>query len=332
VKPRSIALPAILLLLTALARGQTSTPLTAEEVGKALGFSDLELGKIMSGDVISKRINEGSDRELAGVAAVFIRKPVGQVLDMTTQTKLLETDKTIQALRVWKLQDSADEVFANVGLGAEDTSEAKLFAKAAAGDKLNLSVSEIAQLEKVLATPAAVNIPLRNVLKARYLAYVQKGLKGIAPYARGHSKSSPANELTLAIRETTPLSRRKDLFEALLNYPANQPSDVEHLFFWFRQTVEDRPTFILAHRAAHHTDDSALMTEVQFYVGHSYNANLIAAGAFSVDGGAVVFYINRTFTDQVAGFPSGTRHSIGRAQMLNEVTANLKRMREKLEG
>jgi hypothetical protein len=43
-----------------------------------------------------------------------------------------------------------------------------------------------------------------------------------------------------------------------------------------------------------------------------------------------VFYINRTFTDQVAGFGSGMKHGIGREQMLSEVTANLIRIRAEL--
>jgi hypothetical protein len=30
-----------------------------------------------------------------------------------------------------------------------------------------------------------------------------------------------------------PVSPRRDFFDALLAYPANQPADVEHRFYWF---------------------------------------------------------------------------------------------------
>jgi hypothetical protein len=48
----------------------------------------------------------------------------------------------------------------------------------------------------------------------------------------------------------------------------------------------------------------------------------------TVQGGTLVFYMNRTVTDQVAGFASELRHSIGRKQMLSNVAATLKGVRE----
>ena len=106
---------------------------------------------------------------------------------------------------------------------------------------------------------------------------------------------------------------------------------MEHRFFWYKQTVENRPTFILADRASLRTADAAVLTEEQFYVGHSYNSNFIIGGALTVQGGTLVFYMNRTFTDQVAGWGSGLKHSIGRSQMLSAVAANLQRIRAQLQ-
>ncbi|PYQ10125.1 MAG: hypothetical protein DMH00_11785 [Acidobacteria bacterium] len=44
-----------------------------------------------------------------------------------------------------------------------------------------------------------------------------------------------------------------------------------------------------------------------------------AAGLVPADGKTLVFYLNRTSTDQVAGFMTGTRHSMGRKIMEKEV-------------
>ncbi|MEI6085796.1 MAG: hypothetical protein WCS70_16045, partial [Verrucomicrobiota bacterium] len=140
----------------------------------------------------------------------------------------------------------------------------------------------------------------------------------------------PGKELELAIKETMTAAPRQDFFNALLRFPANPLADVEHRYYWFKQTVENRPTFILAHRTERHTATAALLTEEQFYVGHSYNSNFIAGGALEVQGGTLVFYVNRTFTDQVAGWGSSLKHSIGRSQMLSEVKASLTRIREQL--
>jgi hypothetical protein len=330
IKTLWVTAPVILALLASLAAAQNSGVPTPGEAAMALGFTDQDIRKIEGGEVISKRLNEGSDKELAGVVAAYFKKPVGDVAGFAFEGKLLETERDVQ-FHTWKPEDSADDAFASLGLGADDTSEAKRFAKAAPGDKLNLSTSDIALFKNVRATPDAVNVPLRAMLKARYAVYLKDGLRGIAPYTRGRNQSSPSEELKLAIHETTPVAPRSDFFKALLSYPADQPANVEHKFYWFKQTTEDRPTFVLAHVATRRSDNAAVITEEQFYVSHSYNSNFIAGGGLSVEGGTLVFYVNRTFTDQVAGFAAGTKHGIGRGRMLDEVTAKLKRMREELQ-
>jgi hypothetical protein len=310
---------------------QTPTP-TAEEVAKKLGFTDAEVGQIKAGQIIRKDLKEGSDKELAGVVGAFFKQPASQLVELAMQGKMLETAKDMLAFRGWNPDASADEVFADVGLSASETGEAMIFAKAAPGSKLNLSTADIALFQNVQPTPDSVNPQVRAMLKARYEAYRKSGLKGIAPYTRGgKNEAHPGKELELAINETKPAARRQDFFDALISYPASPLTDVEHRFYWFKTTVENRPTFILAHRAERHAATAALLTEEQFYVGHSYNSNLITGGCLEVQGGTIVFYVNRTFTDQVAGFGSGLKHSIGRGQMLDEVVANLTRIREQLQ-
>jgi hypothetical protein len=248
------------------------------------------------------------------------------------QGKMLETDKNLNAFRSWTPDQSPDAALADLGLKADDKSEAKLFAKASPGDKLNLSRSDIAQFKNAAPTPEAVNVVLRSMLKERYVAYLRDGLKGVAPYTRGRRESSPGDELTLAIKETMPAAPRSDFFKSLLNFPADQPANIEHKFYWYQQTVQDRPTFVLAHVATRRSENVAVVTEQQFYVSHSYNSNFIAGGGLAVEGGTLVFYVNRTFTDQVAGFGAGAKHGIGRGQMLSDVTEKLKKMRESLQN
>lgn len=328
---KHITVTVLAVLSLGLTRANAQTPAVAD-VARALGFTDSEIEQIKGGAVVNKDLKEGSDKELAGVVAVLFKQPVGELVDVAMQGKMMETDPTIQGFRVWKAGESADAAFADLGLSASETSEAQNFANASPGSKLNLSKEEIAQFRGVKANPDAVNVPLRAMLNARYEAYRTNGLKGIAPYTRGgRNEASPGRELTLAINETKTAAPRQEFFDALLNFPANPLSDVEDRFYWFKQTVENRPTFILAHRAERHTATAALLTEEQFYVGHSYNSNFIAGGCLEVQGGTLVFYVNRTFTDQVAGFGSGMKHGIGRGQMLSAVAASLTRIRAQLQ-
>ena len=71
----------------------------------------------------------------------------------------------------------------------------------------------------------------------------------------------------------------------------------------------------------------AIMVERQFYVGHSYNSLQTITGCIAVPGGSLVFHSNHTSTDQVAGFGSGLRHSIGRDQMRDETFAGFEQLR-----
>src|SRR5258706_10496951 len=327
-----IAVIVVTVLSLSLTRAKAQAPPTPDEVAKALGFTASEIAQIKGGAIVSKDLKEGSDKELAGVVAVLFKRPVSELVDVAMQGKMLETDKTIQAFRVWKADASADEALAELGLSASEAGEAKIFANASPGSKLNLSPADIAMFRGVNPDPNAVNVPLRAMLKARYTAYRQSGLKGIAPYTRGgRNEAHPGKELVLAINETKTAARRQDFFNALLKFPADSLPDVENRFCWFKQTVEDRPTFILAHRSERHTATAALLTEEQIYVSHSYNSNFIAGGCLEVQGGTLVFYVNRTFTDQVAGWGSGLKHSIGRSQMLSSVEASLTRIREQLQ-
>ena len=332
IKQISVMALAALALWLPPATAHTPVVPTPAELAKALGFTAAEITQIEAGEIVSKDLKEGSDKELAGVVAVFFKKPVTELVESVLQGKTLESDKRIQAFRGWNPDGSVEEAFAGLGLDASESDEANVFWRASTGEKLNLSTAEIAQFRKVGREPKALNAELQAMLRARYEAYRQSGLRGIAPYARGGSKTaSPGNELALAIKEAMPVAHLDDYFQALLDYPANPLPDVRHRFYWFKQEVEGRPTFILAHRASHQTTNAALLTEEQFYVGHSYNANLVVGGGLQVQGGTLVFYVNRTFTDQVAGFASGLRHTIGRGQMLSEIATKLQRVREQLE-
>jgi hypothetical protein len=332
-KRLALIFPALLCLSVAQLGAQTAEAPSATEVARKLGFDDGEIAKIQNGEIVRKDLKEGADSELAGVVAAFFKQPVGTLAEGALMGKFLDPSDPASQFHTWNPETPADEAFSGIALSDKEAGEVKNYSRAKAGSKLNLSEAEIAQFKKSKTDAASINAVLRATLKARYEAYRQSGLKGIAPYDRGgDDRSSPGDELRLAINETKPASRRQEYFEALLNYPANPVPEMQHRFFWFKQRVEDRPTFVLAHRAAVRIgENAALVTEEQYYVSHSYNANFFAGGCLAVEGGTIVFYVNRTFTDQVAGFGSGMKHSIGRGQMLSEVVSNLQKVREKLK-
>ena len=281
-----------LALLPMQASAQASAPATAVAAAKSYGFTEAEIERILHGDVLTKDLKEGSNKELAGVVAVWLPKPVAEFADITLEGKLLKFDSSIRSLTAWKLDESADKAF----------------------------------------TDLQVDAAQQAMLKGRYEAYRKNGLKGILPYARGAKNAgSPGELLTLAIKETKSLERLPGYAEALLNFPADSLPGMEHRFFAYEQEVESRPTFILTHRAAVRGEHHTLITEQRYYVSQAYDCRFIVSECFEVPGGTLLFYVSRIFTDQVAGFGSSLKHRIGRGRMLAKVAANLKRDRDQLK-
>ena len=65
----------------------------------------------------------------------------------------------------------------------------------------------------------------------------------------------------------------------------------------------------------------------QFYVSTGYNAEQAIVGFLPVPDGTLVVYTNHTSTDQVAGFASGAKRSIGRKFMASQLESLFQKTR-----
>ncbi len=55
-------------------------------------------------------------------------------------------------------------------------------------------------------------------------------------------------------------------------------------------------------------------------------------GCVDYEGGTIVFYTSRTFTDQVTGFAAGIARNVGRSRIEKAVTEQLQKLRTTLES
>lgn len=72
----------------------------------------------MHGDVLSKDLKEASDKELAGVAAVWLPEPLAEMTKISLEGNLLRLDSSVRSLQVWKPDESADKAFAGLPIDA----------------------------------------------------------------------------------------------------------------------------------------------------------------------------------------------------------------------
>jgi hypothetical protein len=337
---------AILLASLIAAAAPAPPPPTADKLCQALGFTAKEREELLRGEIVSHAVKELSDKELAITMAMLAPAPLTDLLDYVRSGKELEINRDLLARGALGEGDGGTRDFQDAGFTPSEAGEILELFEAEPGSKLNLSAAELQRFAQVRRTfqargcqkdpgcSDAVIASLRGVLRDRLAAYRERGLSGIEPYAREDGKTSdPAEELRNATNAAQFLhAEYPRIFDALLSYPNGDQSDITSRFFWLKQRVQDRPTFILAHRVLSIRDGMAFAAERQFFVSRSYNSLQILYGLIPAGGKTLVFYLNRTSTDQVAGALSGARHSIGRKIMEKEVRKHFEELLADLQS
>jgi len=315
--------------LTAPTITSAQTPAVSEQiraVGKQLGFQPLHIDKLMKGEIVSRNLKEGSKKELAVAVAMIVKAPFSEVFDRIQKGGVDDVDKTILSHGAIPDAAASAETFASLKF---DGGELDRLLLVKPGSDFNLSESEIDLLQGIAKANDSVPIAkqreaiahgYREILGQRMTAYRQGGLTAIAPYARGGDEAQPGKELTLAVEEMKQVGERAPTFyRAFKNFPADASPSAESQFTWQIQSIQDRPTVVLVHRVIEKHQDYAVAGRREYFVGQSFNSLQIVAGAFPFGEDTLIFYTNRTFTDQVAGFGSSAAHKIGRKMMLGEI-------------
>jgi len=290
-----------------LARGKT---LDAARVLKELGFPDDARAKLEAGQIVKTTVKSSNERELTAAMAFLVKIPPKQLVDKLQGGLLISVDEnTIQYGRInGKISDLKGLTLAP---GADK--RAKGYTNAKAGSDLNLSEAEINAFDALKGKPlAAVEEQVRKSVFARYQAYKAKGLAGIAPYARGGGKSrDAAGDLRSASKASVALEKHVPDFYKLLNdYPAGAGPSTE-TFHWTTYKAHGEPVILLTHAFSMSEGEAVAVCQRQFYVSSSYNVEQAVAVFLPVSKGTLVVYVNRTSTDQVAGFGGGAKRSMG---------------------
>ena len=307
--------------------------ITAEAVAEAMGLGAGDRAKLKAGEIVATEIEETTEKQLAVALALKVPATLEDVAASVTEGTTLEANPAIKAHGEIDPAQAGEAAFAGITLDAD---EVERLLEIEPGSDFNLSSAEIAVFQDLAqqhkagdpAAADAVNAAWRQMLAGRLQAYLASGLDGIAPYDRGGDSSSAADDLKAAaegsklVQQVVP-----ELYQAFLAYPNQAVADAQHQFFWTEQVADDRPVYVLTHRMVQQRPDMLVLLSRDFYVSHSFNASQAAAGALPVEDGVVIFYANRTSSDQVAGFMSGMRHEIGRGMMRDSLVEAMEEIR-----
>lgn len=326
-------------LLLAVGLVQSASPARAEmpsvkELLDRFGISASDAQKAMNGEFVRHDLESSNERELTA-GFVFLVKDLTPT-ELVRKMREGEGERADPNTLAFHLMtgDPGPADFAKLTLRPDPQKQAKAFLEARPGEDLNLSKEEIAAFQKLGsgASTQEVEAQVREMLLARLQAYRQKGLAGIAPYARGDGETrSPADDLRSATKALKALEKYLPrTYQYLLDYPQGEPAGTEELFRWSQISAHGEPTLVLTHNVYIPEGDAWVGMQRQFYVSTGYNCEQATAAFLPVKGGTAVFYGNRTSTDQVMGFGGGAKRSLGGKVLASQLEALFEKVRDKV--
>ena len=329
-QPRCVAGMAVTAVVLASARmvvaqAPSAEALSVDNVLAALPFSDADRQQVKNGELVSTSLPSSSNRELAVAMAFTMNMPFAAAVTKFRESIYRGDPKVIAFGRI---DTGTLDDFKTLTLGAQGAAQAQAFLNAAPGESLNLSAQEIAALAalKAQAPPAAqvqaqVEQQLRQFLQVRQQAYRSGGLSAIAAYDRGNGHIlQPGTQLRHATNAATVLARfAGPIQQMLLNYPQDQPPGLDDKFHWVVFDIDGTPTLALSQRLWTTAGAGAIMVDRLFYVSSGFNTEQAVGGFLPLQNGTIVFYTNRTSTDQVDGFAAAARRAIGDHMMASDL-------------
>lgn len=301
-------------------------PLTVEEVGQILGYSESDVEKLRAGEVIAKDLERVREDQLKASVAMVIDAPLSSIAQGLKEARYLRLGSSTLGFAELSVPVNQAE-WQEVGFTSDEDDEVKKLAKAKPGSDFNLSSEEFALLNERLGgerDAEAASAAYRDILIGRFNAYLEKGLAGVADYDRGGGgdTSSPADEIRADEQEAAKdlASRYPEFMDAVTKFPGGQSETIANRFFWKKVMVEGRPTFVLIHQTIDEGSNYLLVSARQFFVGHTYNSLQAFSLAVEEDGRTYVFQANTTATDQITGFFSGIAKKVGQPRIRESLT------------
>ncbi len=318
------------------AGAQTNNTAEKPDIVKAMEHLNLPApmaAKIKSGEIVAPPIDDATDKELAVKLAMLVKASPDQLKEFITADNLMGKDPTFAASG--QLSPDAPK-FDPIKLTPD---EAMDYLSAEPGNDFNFHTDDYAKLKAAKKkvkddkdAPAVAAQVLAEILNKRFQAYRQAGIGAVAPYDRGDGRfSEPGDELLNSMLASPVLQNAApDAFVAFRDFPGGPQDGIVHEFFWSQQKVEDKPAFILSHRMTYPMKNGVIYLDRQYFVSRTYNSMLTGTGCGQLAEGTLIYYVNRTSTDQVAGFMQETKHNIGRKQMREELIKMFEEIKKKV--
>jgi len=293
-----------------------------------LPFSKQEKQQILQGKLVTTQVKEIEEHELAVLLAFVVKTTPPTLKQHFIKGTWVDLPEPI--LTSHKLTSSSIiKDLSQLKFSESESNEIERFLSVQAGNDLNLSDTEIKQFQLISQFESnasdvqkKVEEQLHKVLYNRFQAYTAEGVRNIPPYQREQGEQFYLGKYFQKITGLIPILKQYYplFYQTLSQYPHNKPSQLQESFFALKLKVEGRPTFSLMHRMLLEEGDAFAVALRQFYVTQSYNGEQGLGLFIPVKQGVLVLGLFRTSSDEVAGFGSGVKHSVGRRLLAYNLT------------
>ena len=331
---------AVLAFVIAVCTASTSwadAPPSLDEVFQTLGFSQKDVESVKNGQIVSIEPKRTRDDQLIAAVAVPIKASVAALTEGLKSGRNISVDSDV--LSQGKIDPSSSNP-----LSAFAFKDSKEVGKLLSNDRaksFHLSSDEQAMLEKQLAglnanqagSTEKAMAAYREVLAGRFEAYEKGGLDAVAPYVDGSDTLSPAATLKAATEQAKSFLSKyfPDFWAALDGFPKNGSQAIASDFYWVDREVEGRPAALLVHHLYEATDDYLMVSQRQYYVGHTYESLQMFGLAMPTETGSVIFSVNSIYTEQITGFFSGVAQSVGEKRTKESMVKHFEAVRKAMQ-
>jgi hypothetical protein len=322
--------------------GEAGASLAARALMTRLNLSAAERESLHQGAILGKGLPalETSPKALAAALLMVLPARPANVAEEILHLVSVRVSERADASE--KLSPDRNDAFNTVvGFSPEESGEVERAMHVAPGDALNLSDQEIAWFRAAAGelrqeqkhqsnAPEAMAAVYRRVLEGRYRAYLEDGLNGIPPYARGDGAYTHSGRQLRAATESLEFLKAHfpEFYVALRHYPRSAPRGLRHRHLLIKKPLRGRPAFVLSHWLVDVDDDRAVIAERQYYVSHTYDSLQIIILCLPYRDATLLAVLSQTFTGKVDGFLSGLRHRIGRKRVQEAIRPLFESLRE----
>lgn len=308
---------------------------------KHLPFSKEDKQKILQGELVTTKIKQSGDDELAVMLAFVAKTTPDKIKKSFIQATWAHLPESIIDAHRLPVAAQAHD-FSKVKFSSKEGSDVNDFLSAQAGEDLNLSGPEIKEFVSIKLTgpqtdkahKRAVEKQLQKILFNRFHEYKNGGVNAISPYLRDNKKQyflgsffKRATHFDSILQQYYPV-----FYKALINYPHNNPTRMLESFYALKLEIQGSPSFSLTHRMLIEENGALVVAMRHYYASQSYNGEQDLGLFIPIKQGVLVLGLFRTSSDSVAGFGSNVIRAIVTPILASALADHFKQVQKLLEN